>query len=201
MANPEIDPSSGQDKRKTDILENSISVFLRYGFRKTSMDDIARAAGISRQGLYLYFSAKEDLFKASVSYLLETSLSSAKAKLSDKNYDIQDRLVNGFEEWMGRFIGVMGEGSGDLAEAGRTLVGNMIEDYEVLFQNSVGETIDSSYLKSYYKSNQISVKQLLENLYAVSKGLKYIAKSKEDFRERFANSVNIICKPARRQKA
>ena len=31
----------------------------RYGFKKTSMDDVAQAAGVSRQGLYLYFDTKE----------------------------------------------------------------------------------------------------------------------------------------------
>jgi AcrR family transcriptional regulator len=46
------------------ILDAALPVFVRYGFRKASMSDIARAAGISRAALYLCFSSKEDLFRA-----------------------------------------------------------------------------------------------------------------------------------------
>ena len=38
--------------------------FARHGFAKTSMADIARAAGISRTSLYNHFPTKEDVFKA-----------------------------------------------------------------------------------------------------------------------------------------
>src|SRR5258708_36742368 len=50
--------------RRLAILEAATPVFLRYGYKKTSMDDLARAAGLSRQGLYLHFENKEALFKA-----------------------------------------------------------------------------------------------------------------------------------------
>ncbi|WP_441228550.1 helix-turn-helix domain-containing protein [Tardiphaga sp. 20_F10_N6_6] len=50
---------------KTDhILDAALPLFVRHGFRKTSMADIARAAGISRASLYLSFNSKEDLFRA-----------------------------------------------------------------------------------------------------------------------------------------
>jgi AcrR family transcriptional regulator len=41
-----------------------LPVFVRFGFQKTSMTDIARAAGISRASLYLSFNSKEELFRA-----------------------------------------------------------------------------------------------------------------------------------------
>ena len=51
--------------RKTDhILDAALPVFVRFGFRKTSMADIARAARISRASLYLTFNSKEELFRA-----------------------------------------------------------------------------------------------------------------------------------------
>ncbi|POH64535.1 TetR/AcrR family transcriptional regulator [Cryobacterium sp. TMN-39-2] len=46
------------------ILDASLVVFCRYGFSKTTMKDLADAAGISRASLYLHFSNKEDLFRA-----------------------------------------------------------------------------------------------------------------------------------------
>lgn len=50
---------------KTDrILDAALPVFCQYGYRKTSMQDIATAAGISRAALYLKFSSKDDVFRA-----------------------------------------------------------------------------------------------------------------------------------------
>lgn len=53
-----------QNDQKTDgILDAALPVFVRYGFRKTTMADIAQAAGISRASLYLTFNNKEQLFR------------------------------------------------------------------------------------------------------------------------------------------
>lgn len=52
------------EQKNTHILDAALPVFVRFGFRKTSMADIARAAGISRASLYLSFNSKEELFRA-----------------------------------------------------------------------------------------------------------------------------------------
>ena len=46
------------------LLDGAMQQFARHGFEKTSMSDIAKAAGISRTSLYNHFPAKEDVFKA-----------------------------------------------------------------------------------------------------------------------------------------
>jgi AcrR family transcriptional regulator len=51
------------DKR-TVILDAAFKVFLAYGFRRTTMADIADAAGISRPALYLEFKNKADIYRA-----------------------------------------------------------------------------------------------------------------------------------------
>jgi AcrR family transcriptional regulator len=50
------------DDKKNKILAAALSVFLRYGFRRVTMNDIAEAAGVSRAALYLLFKDKEDIF-------------------------------------------------------------------------------------------------------------------------------------------
>ena len=52
------------DEKSERILDAALPVFVRHGFRKTSMADIARAAGMSRAALYLSFGSKEELFRA-----------------------------------------------------------------------------------------------------------------------------------------
>ena len=52
------------DSKSVQILDAALPVFIRFGFRKTTMADIARAARISRASLYLSFNSKEELFRA-----------------------------------------------------------------------------------------------------------------------------------------
>ena len=50
--------------KRQHILDAALPVFCRYGYRKTSMLDIAQAAAMSRAALYLHFKNKEDVFRA-----------------------------------------------------------------------------------------------------------------------------------------
>lgn len=50
--------------RRAEILEAAKSCFLRYGYGKTSLDDIAKEAGLSRPLLYRKFANKEAIFSA-----------------------------------------------------------------------------------------------------------------------------------------
>jgi AcrR family transcriptional regulator len=58
--------SSNRLDRRERLLESASSLFSRWGFDKTSVDDIAREAGISKGAVYLEFPNKDALFKAVV---------------------------------------------------------------------------------------------------------------------------------------
>ncbi|EQA44259.1 transcriptional regulator, TetR family [Leptospira broomii serovar Hurstbridge str. 5399] len=53
--------STEPDDVKLRIFEKSFELFLRYGFAKTRMEEIARTLRISRKTLYKYFANKHDL--------------------------------------------------------------------------------------------------------------------------------------------
>lgn len=50
--------------KRDQILTAALGVFGRYGFRRTSMDLLAQAAGMSRPALYQHFKSKADVFRA-----------------------------------------------------------------------------------------------------------------------------------------
>jgi AcrR family transcriptional regulator len=56
------DPPADSAKRRQ-IIEGARSVFLSQGFDRASMDEIARAAGVSKGTLYVYFNNKQRLFE------------------------------------------------------------------------------------------------------------------------------------------
>lgn len=51
------------DDRRTKVREAALEVFLRHGYRKVTMNDIAHAAGLSRPALYLVFPDKAAVFR------------------------------------------------------------------------------------------------------------------------------------------
>jgi AcrR family transcriptional regulator len=56
-------PDDG-DPRRRQILEAAGRLFHRFGFRKTSLDDIARECRISKKTIYQYFDGKDDLVRS-----------------------------------------------------------------------------------------------------------------------------------------
>jgi AcrR family transcriptional regulator len=50
--------------RREQILDAATRLFSAYGFKKTSVDDVASEAGISKPTLYAYFEDKEALFSS-----------------------------------------------------------------------------------------------------------------------------------------
>jgi AcrR family transcriptional regulator len=62
------------------IIISSGRIFSRYGFKKTTMEEIARALKIGKSSVYYYFKSKEDIFEAVVLYeanLLRNELTTA----------------------------------------------------------------------------------------------------------------------------
>ncbi|AGC45309.1 TetR family transcriptional regulator [Myxococcus stipitatus DSM 14675] len=49
---------------RTAILDAAGEIFVRYGFKKASVEDIARKAGVGKGSIYLHFESKEALFEA-----------------------------------------------------------------------------------------------------------------------------------------
>src|SRR3974377_208624 len=62
----QIAPGDEDSAKRRQIIEGARAVFLAQGFDAASMNDIARAAGVSKGTLYVYFDNKEQLFEASV---------------------------------------------------------------------------------------------------------------------------------------
>jgi AcrR family transcriptional regulator len=51
---------------RNDIVDIASGVFAKFGFKKTTVDDIANALRKGKSSIYYYFSSKEDIFKAVV---------------------------------------------------------------------------------------------------------------------------------------
>lgn len=85
---------NGQDKQGA-ILGAALSMMCQYGFRRTSMEDIARAAGMSRPALYQHFRNKEDIARRMVEIYFDSATRDVAAALAGEG-PVDDVLARAF---------------------------------------------------------------------------------------------------------
>ena len=66
-------------KPRDRILDAAMLVFRRHGFRRSSIEQAAEAAGLTRQALYHHFNSKEALFRAVIERVHENALAAEMA--------------------------------------------------------------------------------------------------------------------------
>lgn len=100
------------------ILDAALAKFAAYGFARTSMADIAEAAGMSRPALYQHFGNKEEIFRAMLGKILEDAADKAITALRTEA-DLAGQLDGFLQRWTGDLTEQMRstEHGGDLVEA------------------------------------------------------------------------------------
>ena len=198
MTEPAAALPDGEERRGR-LLDAAATLFLRFGFKKTSMEEVARAAGFSRQGLYFHFATKEDLLRATVHRVLIDAVAAASAHLEDDSVEIEAQLVGAFDAWLGPFVGIVGEEASDLAAVAKELVAAQLSECSWLFVDAVAKRLRTSGLAAAYKPAGLTASQLAETLYATGRGLKH-GSTRESFLEGMTLAVRAFCLPLRTNK-
>ena len=66
--------------RKSELLSAARSVFARRGFRKATIDDIAREAGVAKGTVYLYFDSKQQIYLEALRFGIESLVAEMRMK-------------------------------------------------------------------------------------------------------------------------
>ena len=189
---PESNPS---DTRDGALLDAAVSVFARYGYRKTSMHEVARAAGISRQGVYLRFAAKVDLCRKAVAHKRENQLRAVILALADPDRDVAGRLTAACDEWSGRYIGLSGADAADLMCASTALAGATLSHYERRFEEALEQAIARSPVHAVCDLARVAPHELAQALHATARGLKQLCKTRPEFQRGIEATVRLLCLP------
>jgi TetR/AcrR family transcriptional regulator, regulator of autoinduction and epiphytic fitness len=190
---------SSSPDRRAPLLDAAFATFVRFGYRKTSMDDVAREAGMSRQALYGYFSDKESLFRDCMKHGLEAAMAEVDAALANSELAIEVRLVRAFDEWLGRLLERRGTDGSDLGEAARALLGTLFADFGAIFEGKLARAITASPLAAACKEAKATPQQIAETLHACALGWKHRARSRAEFVERVEVAVRLlVAKPRSR---
>src|ERR1700691_3593767 len=86
------------ESKKSKILTAARAVFLRYGYKRISMNDIAEAAGVSRPALYLLFKNKEEIFIGVFMQWVDETIAACKREM-EKRETSEQKLMCAFEIW------------------------------------------------------------------------------------------------------
>jgi AcrR family transcriptional regulator len=100
MTVSEPGPDTAAANRQDEIVDAAVPVFLRFGYKKASMDAVAAAAGLSRQAVYLHFPGKEALFLAVIDRLCQSTRRAGHAALWRPGLTLEEQVLAAFDEMM-----------------------------------------------------------------------------------------------------
>jgi AcrR family transcriptional regulator len=135
------DTDDATDRRRR-ILDGARAAFLRFGFERSSIADIAKGAGVSRTAVYHYFPGKEEVLHAVVEELHAGSLAAARTAL-EKSQTLDSALTGLLQAKFGRTLAVITESPHgiELVDATHRLTGPATraadDDFQALVVNAL----------------------------------------------------------------
>lgn len=91
-----------KDARPGELLDAALEIFVEKGFTATRVEDVARRAGVSKGTVFLYFSSKEELFKAVVRENIAGRLSEWEVEFVQFQGSTQEMLRYVMRSWWER---------------------------------------------------------------------------------------------------
>ena len=171
----------------------ALEVFGRYGFRKTSMEDVARSAGISRQGLYLHFANKEALFRAAVRQELDTALDEVSRRLNEEGVGLDRRVVAALDAWLGRYVGSMlASDIANMLENPAIQLEDVVEAASGVFDARLAAAIASATTENDRTRLGVTPAEVAAVLHTVGQGSKYLSRSREEFVARATAATHLV---------
>jgi len=81
------------EKRRREILEKALSVFVDEGFEDATFQKIADRSGITRTTLYIYFKNKREIFNFSIKQLLHSIENNITDIRKDAGISLKEKLI------------------------------------------------------------------------------------------------------------
>ncbi len=183
------------DPRREAILDAAFAQFMRYGFRRTAMEDIARETGVSRASLYLHFRNKEEIFTTLAERLHEQALEAAETALKAPG-DVAERVRGALEAKTLRFLEVVAGSphGGELMDESGRLCGELAAATEQRFERLLADALRDAARDGEIdlQGAGLSAPAAAELLRLAAHGLKHPVDDPRAFRRRLARLVAVF---------
>jgi TetR/AcrR family transcriptional regulator, regulator of autoinduction and epiphytic fitness len=135
-------PRGDAEARRAVILDAALRVFGQYGYRRTSIDDIAREADIGKGTIYLSFASKDEVFQALGQRLARQMLVGAEAA-SRRPGATADKLAAMHAAWFGTYADTISRSphAADLLDAKHQLSADLAADAAGRYKRLVRDII------------------------------------------------------------
>ncbi|HEY8515526.1 MAG TPA: helix-turn-helix domain-containing protein [Candidatus Binatia bacterium] len=177
------------------ILSAAFVRFSRYGFRRTSMEDIATEAGVSRAALYLQFRNKEEIFRRLAQQMQDEALSRAAAALA-QDAPLADRIVAAILAKGLRFveISLASPHASELLDETNRLCGDLIGETERRFLDQLARVLRRAAQAGEIDLGEtgLAAGDVAQLLLRAVKGLKGPGVTVEDYRKNVDSLVRVF---------
>ena len=183
------------DDKKQHIITAAIEVFTRYGFKKTSMQDVADAAMMSRAALYLHFKNKDDLFRSLMTWHQGEALKAAEAGFSSSSPFIV-RMENALTDFtMTIMAPVKASTHGlELFEANMLLAGDINAATSLRLRELIEDAVKTAASQNEISlsATGLSAEALADLLYVCLDGIKKAPNGLEKLDQRLAALMRLL---------
>lgn len=192
---PEAAAARAAAERRDALLDAAHAAFARTGFRRTSMEDVAREAGVSRAALYLHFRNKEELFRSLSERLHRDALAGAAEALAGAG-SIGDRVLRALEAKSLRVVELVAASphGAELVETSSRVCGDIAaakeERFSKLLADALRRAVEAGTLD--LEGAGVSAAAAADLLVQASHGLKASAASPALYRRRLADLVRVL---------
>jgi AcrR family transcriptional regulator len=185
-----------QDDKREHILAAARECFLLYGFKRTAMDDIARAADVSRAALYLSFPNKEAMFRTLSEQVHDETLALARIALEGEG-SIEQRLVAAFEGKTLLLLGLVKSGAhgNELVDLNHGLGADIAQRTQQAFEELIVQALQEAASRHEISLERVRLDapQCAELLIRATHGLKCEPLDLTRFRQQLAQLVRVFC--------
>lgn len=177
-------------KNEDRVVAAATQVFLRYGYKRVTMAEIAEAARMSRPALYLVFPSKEDILTAVITKLCTSLLDEIRPGL-DRFETVEEKLVYAFDVWNVRGFELLeaSPDAKDLYESTLEIASEVTNKATAVFVAILAEVLEP--LVKRQKKVKMSSVQIAQVMTNAVPGFKRVVKTKEQFRQLIAGLITI----------
>jgi TetR/AcrR family transcriptional regulator of autoinduction and epiphytic fitness len=180
------------DEKRRQILAAALGVFFKYGYQRVSMNEIAAAAGISRPGLYLHFSSKEEVFRAAIVQFADGLIEEIAKGLQSRK-TIEEKVRYAFEVWTVQSFDLTRKSpeAKEIRDSSYEFAREALDQsYEKL--ESVLASILKGQVKSSGNKKALSAEKTAHILTSAVRGFKLVAQSAPELRKLIQDLLGFI---------
>ena len=138
-----VNTSSMASEKIEKVVEAAATVFLRHGYKKVTMSDLAEAANMSRPALYLVFESKEAVFRAVLHRYFETTMAEVQAAMMP-TMSVKQQLLYALDIWCIRpfAMTIATPDTKDLLGSGYAFAGDIVGRYFDVFETLLAKRME-----------------------------------------------------------